>query len=192
MPKITAATVAEHHTRQREAVFQAALEILASRGAAAVTPAAVGARAGLARSSVYLYFPSTAALLAALVEDAFTQWNTAIADALAPLSAPGDRIEAYVRATLHLAAEGRHRAAAALLHADLPAPCRARLRELHDQVNAPFAEAIGEAGVRDPALVTRLLGGALQAGMGAVEDGAALESAIDATVALARAALPTP
>ena len=192
MPKITAATVAEHHSKQRETVFRAAMEILVAQGAGAVTPAAVGARAGLARSSVYLYFPSTAALLAALVEDAFTQWDAAIAVALDRAATADERIEAYIRATLQLAAEGSHRAATALMQADLPAPCRARLRELHERVNAPLAAAVAETGVEDPALITRLLGGLLRAGMTAVEEGSPLEPVTAAVLGLVRGALPGP
>ena len=49
MPRITAPTLAEHQARQRDALVEAAVAILATEGVAAATPAAVGARAGLAR-----------------------------------------------------------------------------------------------------------------------------------------------
>ena len=60
MPKISAPTVAEHRVRQRDALLHAATELLVDGGVSAVTPAAVGAAAGLARPSVYQYFSSGA------------------------------------------------------------------------------------------------------------------------------------
>ena len=60
MPRISAPTVAQHRMRQRDALLHAATELLVSGGLSAVTPAAVGAAAGLARPSVYQYFSSGA------------------------------------------------------------------------------------------------------------------------------------
>ncbi|MGB8020339.1 MAG: TetR family transcriptional regulator, partial [Candidatus Nanopelagicales bacterium] len=68
MPRIDAPTVAEHHQMRRAALIAAANDLLATEGVEAVTLGAVGAAAGLARSSVYQYFDSTGSLLAELVE----------------------------------------------------------------------------------------------------------------------------
>lgn len=184
MPKISAATVPEHRARQRRALIAAAVDILAESGAAAVTPAAVGARAGLARSSVYQYFPSTAALLAALVEEAFADWNATVATAMARAHTPAGRIDAYLSAALRLAAAGGHRAAAALSGADLPPECRRRVGELHREEAAPLAAAISDLGVPDPELTGQLLTGLLQAAMTAVENGADLATVTGRTLAL--------
>lgn len=97
MPKINASTVAEHRVRQREALIRAAIDILVNEGAAAVSPAAVGARVGLARSSVYQYFDSSAALLATIVEEAFRRSNEALADAMADAADAVERVEAFFR-----------------------------------------------------------------------------------------------
>ncbi len=127
MPKITAPTVAEHRTRQREALLAAAIELLVQGGVSAVTPAAVGAAAGLARPSVYQYFDSGAGILAAIIEDSFPRSNAQLAVALDALTEPLDVMDAYVRETLRQAATGAHRPAAALSAAHLPVECRARL-----------------------------------------------------------------
>lgn len=184
MPKISAATVPEHRARQRQALVRAAMAILTENGAGAVTPAAVGTRAGLARSSVYQYFPSTAALLATVIEEAFADWNATVAAAMAGAATPAARIDAYVTAALRLAAAGGHRAAAALAHADLPPACRSRLDELHREEAGPLAAAITALGAPDPELTGRLLGGLLQAAMAAVEAGADPDSAISRTLAV--------
>ncbi|WP_027942760.1 TetR/AcrR family transcriptional regulator [Amycolatopsis taiwanensis] len=172
MPKINAATVAEHRAQQRAALIQAAVDVLVEQGAAAVTPAAVGARAGLARSSFYQYFPSGAAILAAIVEDTFTAANTALDQALRGIEGPAERIDAFVRAELRLAAQGLHRPAAALMRAELPQECRDRVHELHHLHYAPLQAAIAERNPTAPLLTAQLVGGLLQAAMTAVEHGA--------------------
>lgn len=184
MPKITAATVAEHRAHQRRALIQAAVDTLVESGVSAVTPAAVGSRAGLARSSVYQYFPSTAALIATIIEEAFADWNATVAEAMAQAHTPAERIDAYFTAALRLAADGLHRAATALSTIDLPAKCRGRLEELHREEAAPLAMAVGDLGVSDPDLACQLIGGLLQAAMSAVEGGADLDVTTRRTLAL--------
>lgn len=171
MPKISAATVAEHRARQREGLVAAATEILVERGVSAVTPAAVGARAGLARSSVYQYFSSTHDLIASIVEDSFPRNNQRIQGAVARATTPLGKVDAYVEQVLGLAAEGVHRAASALIVADLPQQCRARLAELHAEQAAPLVLALRDLGVPDPDLTAALVGGLLHSAMSAIERG---------------------
>ncbi|MEV7187393.1 TetR/AcrR family transcriptional regulator [Kitasatospora sp. NPDC093102] len=171
MPKISAATVAEHRAQQQAALIRAAVDVLVEQGAAAVTPASVGARAGLARSSVYQYFPSGAAILASVVESSFADANRAVDHALQGLDAPVERIVAYIETELRLAEQGAHRPASALMRADLPAECQDRVRELHHQHAAPLLAAIADSGAQDPLLTAQLVGGLLQAAVSAVDGG---------------------
>ncbi len=171
MPKISAATVAEHHARQRQALLDAAVEILRDDGLPALTPAAVGRRAGLARSSVYQYFGSVAEIVATVVEEAFPPADRELADALAGIDDPIGRIDAYVTTTLRLGAAGAHRLAMALAGGDLPEPCRERLAELHQAQAAPLAAAVADLGVAEPDLVTALVGGVVQAALARVDAG---------------------
>ncbi|MFR0358189.1 TetR/AcrR family transcriptional regulator [Streptomyces sediminimaris] len=172
MPKISAATVPEHRAQQRAALVRAAVDILAEQSAAAVTPAAVAARAGLARSSFYQYFTSSASLLAAIVEETFTTADAAMSQALDAETDPRARIEAFIRTELDLAAQGVHRPAAALMRADLPGECRDRVHELHQVHYAPLLTAVADLSPVDPELTAQLFGGLLQAAMTAVERGA--------------------
>ena len=86
MPRIRAATVAEHRAVQRRLLLDAAREIVGETGRRP-TLAAVAARVGLARPSVYEYFSSPDELLAALVEDITPRWagrvNAEMGDELA-------------------------------------------------------------------------------------------------------------
>lgn len=189
MPRISAPTLAEHRRRQREALLNAATDLLVTHGAEAVTPAAVGAASGLARSSVYQYFSSGAAIIAAVIEDAFPRSNELMRSALTGLSEPADIINAYVRETLRQAADGAHRPAAALRAAALPEECLARLDELHREQVAPLLTALQDLAVPDAMIRGRLLGGMLEAAMGAVESGADLAAVTRSALDLVHAAV---
>ena len=184
MPKIDAPTVAQHHARQRRALLDAATSILETDGVGALTPAAVGRRAGLARSSVYQYFSSAAEIIASVVEETFPPANDAVAEALAGMTDPRRRIDTYVRTTLRLAAAGAHRVAAALNATDLPAPCVQRLRELHEQQAQPLFDAIADLGAADPTLTTALVGGLVQAAVAQVDAGRPADDVADRTLQL--------
>src|SRR5690606_26739116 len=120
MPRISAPTVAEHRAQQREALIEAATELLVTGGVAAVTPAAVGAAAGLSRPAVYQYFASGPAILGAVIEDAFPRANAALLSVLDPEASPTERIDTYLREALRLAEDGIHRPVTALTGAQLP------------------------------------------------------------------------
>ncbi|MFI1388626.1 TetR/AcrR family transcriptional regulator [Streptomyces griseoaurantiacus] len=192
MPKISASTVAEHRARQREALIGAAIDLLVNEGAAAVTPAAVGARAGLARSSVYQYFDSSAALLATITEEAFRRSNEALARAVAAADGPVERIEAFFRESLRLGAEGAHRPAAALMNAGLPPACLERLRELHLEQVEPFRAAVRQLGTPEPALTADLIAGMLHTALAAIDGGAPLDTVTARTLDLVRRCLARP
>ena len=192
MPKISAPTVAEHRSRQRTALLRAATDILVAEGIAAVTPAAVGAAAGLARPSVYQYFPSGAAIIAAIIEDAFPRANQILAESLAAAGTPSERLDTYIRETLRLAAQGYHRPASALAGATLPPECVARLTDLHREQAAPFIEVLTELGVTDLPVTGPLLGGIIEVGMTMVEAGQSLAAVTDRTITLIHGALGLP
>ncbi len=186
MPRIDAPTVAEHHARRRAALVRAATDIMVAEGAAAVTPAAVGAAAGLARSSVYQYFPSTGALLGAVVEEAFPAANAALRESTATARAPLDRIDAYVRTAIELSSAGIHRAAEAIARAEMPESFRDRLRALHVEQGAPLLDAVRDLGDPAPEVTTALLGGLIAAATRAIAAGAPADVVIRRTLALVR------
>ncbi|HYO86956.1 MAG TPA: TetR/AcrR family transcriptional regulator [Dermatophilaceae bacterium] len=150
MPRIDAPTVAQHREQRRRQVVRNAAALLRRSGPAAVTPAAVARASGLARTSVYQYFPTSAELVAAAVEESFI----AAADRLdlAVRTAgpdPRARLHGYARAVLHAARDGHHPATLEL-GAELPPPYRARLRELHRQIVGPLVGLLRDWPVADP------------------------------------------
>jgi AcrR family transcriptional regulator len=171
MPRIDAPTVAEHHSQRRAALLAAASAVLADGGVDALTLGAVGSAAGLARSSVYQYFDSAPALLAAVVEDVFPTATAMLAAAVERATTPLERVDAYVVTALDLAVDPANRSLYALAGANLPQECRARIVELHQDQFAPLRSAVADLEVADPALTTRLLLGLLGAATQAVRDG---------------------
>lgn len=173
---------------RRAAIVAAARELLASGGASTVTPAAVAGRAGLARTSVYQYFPSTGALVAAAVEATFAEANEALRDVVAQAADARGRLHAYVGHALRLAARD-HGAFRSLVAADLPPECVARVRELHAAMLAPLRSAVEDLGVPDVALATALVFGAVSAAAEVVERGGDAEAAVTRTIAFVDAGL---
>lgn len=188
VPRIDAPTVAEHHAMRRDAIVTAARDLLATAGPSAVTPAAVAGRSGLARTSVYQYFPSTGALVAAAVEVTFAAANEGLAAAVAQAGGSRARVHAYVRHALRLAAEG-HGPFGQLAVAELPPECVARVRELHGALLAPLETAVDDLGVPDPALLTGLVFGVIAAAAQLLDHGHDLDQTIAGTLAFVDAGL---
>ena len=65
MPKLWDETVESHRRVVREAVEDAAWELVAASGLRAVTMAKVAAAAGISRATIYKYFPDVESILAA-------------------------------------------------------------------------------------------------------------------------------
>src|SRR5687767_12356556 len=108
MPKISAATVAEHRARQRDALLSAARELLLQGGYPALSFAALAARTGLARPTVYSYFGSKDDIVVALCENELPLVATDIERAVARARTPRDRLAAFVRAQLRAAQDRRY------------------------------------------------------------------------------------
>jgi AcrR family transcriptional regulator len=182
MPRITAPTVAEHRARQHDALLTAAREILLAEGAQAVTPAAVGARAGLARSSVYKYFSATADILARLVEDIFTAWIERLRRATDTEPDPAARLAVYVRTHLKFAQSDDRRVGYAA-SAGLPPERLEHVMELHRRFNAPLREALADRGDPDPEATTELIMGTLEGAIRLIDAGRPPEEVMAATLA---------
>jgi AcrR family transcriptional regulator len=187
VPKIRAATLAEHRRMQRAALLEAARGLLVEGGMEALTFPALAERTGLARSSVYEYFRSRAAVVEELCAADFPAWAAGIEAAVSAAGTPLERVAAYVRAQLALAGDPRHRAVVAISAGELDQAARERIRASHGQLVGLVTAALAELGHREPALVAALLQGIVAAAVKRLELGAAEspEAIIDAAVGLA-------
>lgn len=173
LPRITAATLADHQANQRRAVLDAAREILAEVGGDALSLSRVAARVGLARSSLYQYFDSRQGLLDALVEDLFPRWSRMVAGEMGKEESPALRVLAYAKANLRLVADGEHVVAGALAAASPGAEFAERSRVMHEQLAAPLTEALEALGVPDPQATAELVNAVVHKASRMIETGTA-------------------
>lgn len=150
MPKISAATVAEHRARQRSALVAAARALLLSGGYEGLTFSALAQQAGLARPSVYSYFESKDDLVLAVCEMSLPGWLARIDEAMARARSPRSKLVAFVRAQLEAAAAGEHRLAAAVEHAPLSPQTWDRIAELHEKFAPKTSDVIAALGHQQP------------------------------------------
>lgn len=146
MPRITASTVLEHRAQQERAILDAARSLLAEGATEAPTLAAVAARTGLARSSVYQYFDSKEDLLRAVIQDAVPRWSAHVDARMRAAGTPAARILAYVEANVELVASGEHavfRGIAAATAGDIAVITPS---EMHREQQRPLVAALVDLG----------------------------------------------
>jgi len=177
VPKIRAATVAEHRAAQRAALLDAARDLLSADPTG--QPPSLGdvaRQAGLARSSVYSYFRSRDDLLDALLADTFPRWSQYVRTRMSERDAPGERVLAYVDANLHLVARGDHalvRALAIAVHTETVVESS---RLLNDELRTPLVAALTEHGAADPERMAEVVQSAVYALSRMIEDGTSEEA----------------
>jgi AcrR family transcriptional regulator len=165
--------VAEHRTMQRGALLDAARSLLSEGGTEALTFPALAERTGLARSSVYEYFRSRAAVVEELCAVDFPVWASEVEAAMDRADTPEEKVEVYVRQQLALVGDRRHRAVVAISGAELDAGAREKIRAAHGGLIAMIVEALGALGHEQPRLAAMLLQGVVDAAVRRIELGAA-------------------
>ncbi|WP_233450283.1 TetR/AcrR family transcriptional regulator, partial [Streptomyces acidiscabies] len=133
--------MAEHRSMQRAALLDAARSLLSEGGTEALTFPALAERTGLARSSVYEYFRSRAAVVEELCEVDFPVWAAEVEVAMGAVEGGAGKVEAYVRKQLELVGDQRHRAVVAISASELDAGAREKIRAAHGALVAMIVEA---------------------------------------------------
>ncbi|OON76408.1 TetR/AcrR family transcriptional regulator [Streptomyces tsukubensis] len=179
--------MAEHRSMQRGALLDAARSLLSEGGTEALTFPALAERTGLARSSVYEYFRSRAAVVEELCEVDFPRWAAEVEAAMETASTPESKVEAYVRRQLALVGDRRHRAVVAISASELDSGAREKIRAAHGGLVAMIVEALATLGHEQPRMAAMLLQGMVDAAVRRIELGAAEDPAVitDAAVAMA-------
>lgn len=157
MPKIVTETLAQHRDWRRSQLIDAASAIALESGGAAVTVAAVAARAGLSRTSVYEYFASSADLAADLVIEELKIFGDELAKISAEGDSPVESIDLWITGSLRYIADGRHLLAKALNAIDLPRNRAAAIGAAHGALLAPLRSKLEELGVKDVSFALSLL-----------------------------------
>ena len=194
MPRIAADSVHEHVARQEAAVIEAAVRLFNERGVRDVNLGDIAKEVGLARNSLYRYFPDKAHILAAWFRVTIAPLVEQCSMIAASDDPPADRIARWVDAQFDYLTAPDH---AAMLMAsnemtDLPDDVRAELgaghRELYSSLAAVLAEAFGGHSDRHLDIVTMLVASLVRSAAEQVRAGADLD-AVRAELGRATAAL---
>ena len=169
MPKINAANVQAHVALQEAAVYEAAIRLFIERGYDNVSLGEIAAEVGLARNSLYRYFPDKAHIM--------IQWFRAelplqIEQARSILSSSDPieaRVHAYIDVQLDYAATPEHTLIASLAEVvpSMSDPIRAEFMVSHRALVEPLDQALAQAGVTDRVergIVADLITGLINAG----------------------------
>lgn len=172
---------------QRDALLDAARSLLSEGGTEALTFPALAERTGLARSSVYEYFRSRAAVVEELCAVDFPVWAAEVEAAMEAAPSAEAKIEAYVRSQLALVGDRRHRAVVAISAGELDTSAREKIRAAHGGLIAMVVEALAALGHHEPRLTAMLLQGVVDSAVRRIELGAAEEpdTIADAAVTMA-------
>jgi AcrR family transcriptional regulator len=160
MPRIAAASIEEHVRRQTARITTEAWRLFTERGYRHTDLGDIAAAVGLARNSLYRYFPGKDHILLACIE-ASLEPHLAVLDGLAcQRDAPQARIAAWVDAQFDLALGPDHATlelSAQIQDAD-PELAR-RIGELHQAPNRSLGTMLADLpGCEDPALYAAMLG----------------------------------
>lgn len=145
-PKIAAGNIAEHVDRQERAVFDAAVRLFTERGYDNVSLGDIAAEVGLARNSLYRYFPGKPEILARWVNRELELGIERSDDLLGGDGPPTDRILAWADDQIEYARRPEHDLLVAMASAgrDLDTATLAALAQNHDRLRQPLLAAVGE------------------------------------------------
>jgi AcrR family transcriptional regulator len=189
MPKIQAPTVALHRELRRAQLIDAAMTLALASGAQSITVAAVATEAGLARSSIYEYFASSADLVADLVLEELDYYTQRLADAVAGETEPYRRIELWITESLRYVADGRHMLVKSLNTIDTPAARRDEIAMGHRRMIAPLLDSLNQTGIIDTKMAAALLSSVTDAASIRIDAGNEAELEIQNAVTFALAGL---
>ena len=148
-PKIQAATIVEQRAMRQRQLIDAALAIALESGAASITVAAVAQRAGLARSSIYEYFSSSADLIADLVIEELSLYQKRLSQAVIGTQDPYQHIELWIAEALQYVVDGRHMLIKSLNAATIPEFRRDEISQGHRNLMTTISAPLQEIGLTD-------------------------------------------
>ena len=189
MPKIKAASLLEDREFRRQQLISAALELAIAGGAEAITVAAVASKAGLARSSIYEYFASSADLVADLVLEELDYYTKRLADAVGSATDPYEKIELWIAESLRYVADGRHMLVKSLNTIDTPDFRKEEISLGHRKMLAPLRQSLIETGINDSQSAAAFLSGVTDAASIRIDAGNDAELEIQSAVIFALAGL---
>ena len=181
MPRIATATLAQHRDWRRSQLIEAASAIALESGGESVSVAAVAARAGLSRTSVYEYFASSADLVADLIIDELKCFAEELTELSEKGSTPQESIELWIKGSLQYIADGRHLLAKSLNAIELPRDRGTSIGAAHRALLAPLSSKLEALGIVDIHLALSFIQGITDSATRRIESGDEADSLIAQT-----------
>jgi AcrR family transcriptional regulator len=168
MPRIEAATIQEHVRIQTERVLDAASALFRKQGFHGTDMSHIAAAVGLARNSLYRYYPNKEHILVACVQRDMTPFLKRIEALEQGFPDPRARIDAWIDMSIDIATSPAHATLELISEIQEASPeLRQQIVQLHLAPNTVLENAVkGVLGRqrRDPALVTAMVSGMVQSG----------------------------
>jgi AcrR family transcriptional regulator len=170
MPRIEAATIEEHVRLQTERVLDAASALFREQGFRGTDMSDIAAAIGLARNSLYRYYPNKEHILVACVQRDMGPFLTRIAALERAFADPRARIDAWIDMSIDIATSPAHATLELISEIQEASPeLRQQIMLLHRSPNNVLENAVkGVLGGqrRDPTLLTAMIAGMVQSGAG--------------------------
>lgn len=170
-PKIQAETVVEQRQLRQRQLIDAALAIALESGASSITVAAVAEKAGMARSSIYEYFSSSADLVADLVMEELALYQNRLAKAVIGTSDPYEYVELWIAEALQYVVDGRHMLIKSLNMASIPEFRRDEISQGHRNLMVTISSPLQEMGLKDIRAAMSYLQNIIEAASVRIESG---------------------
>ena len=148
-PKIQEATIREQRQMRQRQLMDAALSLAMEDGVGSVTVSAVAKRAGLARSSIYEYFASSADLIADLVMEEMAYYNKRLLKAVNNVEDPFEYISLWIEEALQYVVDGRHLLVKSLNTVTTPSYRKADIAQGHRDLMGTIIKPLSEIGLPD-------------------------------------------
>jgi len=191
MPRINTINLVQQREWRRSQLINAAAAIALESGSEAITVSAVAQRAGLARTSVYEYFGSSAELVADLIIEELSGFTKVLVQAVEPTEDPEAAIASWINSALLYIADGRHLLAKALSATSLPINRSAEIGAAHRALLAPLSKALTEIGVSDLNYSLSMIQSVTDAATKRIEAGSSSNLEISKTTAFCIAGIRT-
>lgn len=191
MPRITAATVAEHVAQQEAAVIGAARRLFDARGFQQVSLGDIAAEVGLSRTALYRYFPTKAHLVQGWFDAAMVPLIEASEAAVAGTGSSAARLDRWLVVQLDFLLDDEHAAlvSASLQSEDLPDDVREHIGARHRELYATVTPLLSGTASNDATLMrvrTMLIAGLVRSAADVVRAGVARDDVRDELARSAR------
>jgi len=148
-PRIQEATIREQRQMRQRQLMDAALNLAMEDGVDSVTVSAVAKRAGLARSSIYEYFASSADLIADLVMEEMAYYNKRLLKAVDNVEDPFEYIKLWIEEALQYVVDGRHLLVKSLNTVTTPTYRKSDIAQGHRDLMGTIIKPLSEIGLPD-------------------------------------------